>query len=92
MEPVQAFIIALIKFLDLYIWVLIARLLLSWFPNINWYEQPWRTLSMLTDPLLAPFRRLIPPLGGIDFSPIVLFIVIQLLQQALAMVAANSLY
>lgn len=85
MDPLQAFLIALYRFLDLYVWILIARILLTWLPNINWYNQPWRTLSQLTDPVMAPFRRLIPPLGGIDFSPIVLFITIQLLQMALAM-------
>jgi YggT family protein len=61
--------------------ILLARILLTWLPNINWHQQPFLFLKSVTDPVLEPFRRLIPPLGGIDFSPMVLFFVLGLLQQ-----------
>jgi len=54
--------------------VLIIRILLTWFPNISWYNQPFSTLSQLTDPYLNLFRSIIPPLGGIDISILAIFL------------------
>lgn len=68
----------LATFLQIYIVLMIVRVLLSWFPNINWYDPPFSILSQLTDPYLNLFRSLIPPLGGIDFSPIIAFFVLQI--------------
>ncbi len=51
--------------------------LLSWFPNIRWYDQPFRTLDQLVQPIVMPFRRFIPPISGIDLSPMVAIIVLQ---------------
>lgn len=79
----QDLLIALYHAVEIYSYVLIARILCSWLPNVDWYKQPFRLLNVLTEPILAPFRRLIPPLGGIDFSPMVLFFALNLLQNAL---------
>jgi len=63
------------------IWlILILRILLSWFPNIDWWKQPFKFLHDASEPILAPFRKLIPPVGGLDLSPIVAFLFIQILQ------------
>jgi YggT family protein len=70
---------ALANFLQIYLILLIIRILLSWFPNINWMQFPFSILSQLTDPYLQIFRRFIPPLGGIDFSPILGFFLLQFL-------------
>ncbi len=43
-----------------------------------------RALNIITEPLYRPIRRILPDLGGIDFSPMVLIIVIQILQRLLA--------
>lgn len=64
-------------FLNIYMLLMFARILLSWFPNINWYEPPFSVLSQLTDPYLNLFRSFIPAVGGIDFSPIVAIFVLQ---------------
>ena len=64
-------------FLQIYVALMIIRVLLSWFPNINWYDPPFSILSQLTDPYLNLFRSIIPPLGGIDFSPMIAFFVLQ---------------
>ena len=64
-------------FLQIYVALMIFRVLLSWFPNINWYDPPFSILSQLTDPYLNLFRSIIPPLGGIDFSPMIAFFVLQ---------------
>jgi Predicted integral membrane protein len=61
-------------FLQIYVALMIIRVLLSWFPNINWYDPPFSILSQLTDPYLNLFRSIIPPLGGIDFSPMIAFL------------------
>ncbi len=65
------------SFLQIYFVLMIIRVLLSWFPNINWYDPPFSILSQLTDPYLNLFRSIIPPLGGIDFSPLIAFFVLQ---------------
>lgn len=58
-------------------WILIIRALLSWVSQGN---SPIEYLMVqLTEPLLAPIRRVIPPLGGLDLSMLVFFIVLQLL-------------
>lgn len=82
---------ALITFIGLYKMILIARILLTWLPAINWYNQPFRFLAAVTDPVMAPFRRLIPPIGGIDFSPILLFFALELLQKALITFASPGI-
>lgn len=76
-------ILILISVLNIYKLILIARILLTWLPNINWYNQPFKFMRDITDPVMAPFSRLIPSVGGIDFSPILLFFVLDILQRAL---------
>jgi len=68
--------------LQVYFLVLIGRIILSWFP-----VQPGTTMASiasilfeLTEPVLGPLRRVIPPLGMFDLSPLVAFIGIQILQ------------
>ncbi|QLE57631.1 YggT family protein [Nostoc sp. TCL26-01] len=71
-------ITTLVTFITIYSYLLIIRVLLTWFPNINWYNQPFSALSQITDPYLNLFRSIIPPLGGMDFSPILAFLVLTL--------------
>jgi YggT family protein len=62
-----------------YGWMLLARIIITWV-RVNSYS-PWvQLLVRLTDPFLNPFRALIPPLGGIDFSPIIAFFVLNMLR------------
>ncbi len=52
----------------LYILMILARIILSWFPK--WQNSPIvRFIAAATDPYLNLFRSFIPPIGGIDFSP-----------------------
>lgn len=60
--------------------VLIVRILLSWFPNIDWHKQPFKLLYSVTEPILAMFRSIIPPIGGLDLSPIVAFLFLGMLR------------
>jgi YggT family protein len=76
-------LLILIKLIGFYKLILLGRILLTWLPNINWYNQPFKFIRDITDPVLAPFSRLIPTIGGIDFSPMLLFFVLQLLERGL---------
>jgi YggT family protein len=77
-------ITTLSTFIQIYSTLLIIRVLLTWFPSINWYNQPFAALSQITDPYLNLFRSIIPPLGGIDFSPILAFLLLNLLSSLLS--------
>ena len=69
--------------LQLYIWLLIAQAVLSWliaFNVVNTRNQfvamVWDFLYRITEPALGPIRRLLPNLGGIDISPVILILLI----------------
>ena len=65
--------------------LLFVRVLLTWFPNVDWMRQPWSILRQITDPYLNLFRNLIPPImGQIDFTPILGFMVLQFLAKVLS--------
>lgn len=70
-------------FLSIYLVLLFIRILLSWFPNVNWFDPPFSIIAQLTDPYLNIFRSIIPPLGGIDFSAILAIILLQVVQSIL---------
>ncbi|PHM07034.1 YggT family protein [Nostoc sp. 'Peltigera malacea cyanobiont' DB3992] len=82
-------ITTLITFVSFYSYLLIIRVLLTWFPTINWYNQPFAALAQITDPYLNLFRSIIPPLGGMDFSPILAFLALNLLSGLLSAIPAN---
>ena len=69
--------------LGIYIVVLLVRVLLSWFPNLDWSNPVLSSVSAITDPYLNVFRGLIPPLGGLDLSAIIAFLALQLIQSLL---------
>jgi YggT family protein len=78
--------------LDLYKYVIIASAVMSWliaFNVVNIRNEVvrsiWNTIVALTEPLLAPIRRYMPNTGGIDLSPVVLFLIILLIEQILAL-------
>ncbi len=58
---------------------IIARALVSWLP-IDRYNPLIRVLDQITEPILAPLRRVVPPLGMMDITPIVALILLQILQ------------
>ncbi len=66
---------------QIYVLILVARALLSWFPyRADSPLNPARRLVFtLTEPVLAPFRRIIPPVGMIDLSFLVAFIVVEVI-------------
>lgn len=64
--------VQLVNFL-VFIWCV-----LTWVPNIRWYEQPFKTLDQIVQPIIAPFRKFIPPIGPVDISAMVAVITLQL--------------
>jgi len=72
---------------DLIIWIIIAQVIVSWLLAFNILNMSNRFVAMIanalyqvTDPLLRPIRRFIPTFGGLDISPIVLFLAIQFIR------------
>ncbi|WP_013325223.1 YggT family protein [Gloeothece verrucosa] len=80
----------LLRFLQIYSLVLIVRILLTWFQGADWAYQIMSFLSPITDPYLNIFRSFIPPLGGIDFSPILAIFLLQILQSLVESFAYGS--
>ena len=69
--------------ISIYTLVLLVRVLLSWFPNLDWSNPILTSVSSITDPYLNAFRGLIPPLGGLDLSAILAFLTLRLVQELL---------
>ncbi len=71
---------AVAKLFELYFLLIIVRCFLSFFPRVDIYKQPVKFIREITDPYLDIFRRFIPPVNGLDFSPIVAVIALQIIQ------------
>ena len=82
--------------LQLYIFVIFAMVIMSWLIGFNvinrhnrFVDMVWRTLIALTEPFLRPIRNLMPSLGGLDLSPLVLLFAIFFLRQMNWWIAAR---
>ena len=76
--------------LQIYIWLLIAAAVLSWLVAFNVVNTRNQVVAMLgeflyriTEPLLRPIRSMMPNLGGIDVSPVILILLILLLENVI---------
>ena len=74
------------RLLQLFSFVLLLRVVISWFPpsssgGVLATIQLW--LYKLTEPVLGPVRRALPPMGGLDLSPMLVLILLQVLGSAL---------
>jgi YggT family protein len=74
--------------LQLYSFVILARVLMSWV-QIDPYSPLARTIFNLTEPVLQPIRNLLPPASGLDFSPMIAIILLQVLGQFLITLLAS---
>lgn len=89
------FIITLLLLaLEIYLWLIIFTVIVSWlvaFGVLNtrnrWVYKMCELLNRLTNPLVQRVRRVVPPLGGIDISPVVIILGIYLLQYLLRQLA-----
>lgn len=72
---------SVVYFFQATFFILIISCFLTWIPNINWYNQPFRFLGEFSNFFFSPFRKIIPPIYGIDFSPIIAFIALSILEK-----------
>ena len=77
-SKINYFISTLIYFYSI---LIVLRIFMSWIPNINWEVQPIKFIRIITDAYLDIFRKFVPPLGGLDFSPIVALLVLSFIQE-----------
>ena len=87
MEPI---LLLLYRVIDIYFYILIINIILSWLIAFNVVNTQNRLVvtilyatNRLTDPLLNPVRRILPNLGGIDISPIILVLCLLFIQEYL---------
>ena len=85
MQAVFSNILAVLsQTLFIYSYILILRVLLTWFPNLDWSNPVLSNISAITDPYLNLFRGIIPAIGGLDISPILAFVVLNFTESALS--------
>ena len=84
LNPIAFLILQVISF---YEWVVIAAVIVSWLTTFNvinsqnnFVRSLLRALYALTEPVFRPIRRILPPMGGLDLSPIIVFLIIWFLQ------------
>jgi len=82
------FIWLILEIVSIYRYVLIGTIILSWLLALdilnyrnNFVRQADEILHRLTDPVLEPIRRILPALGGFDFSPIVFFLILGFIER-----------
>ncbi len=82
-----AFLTLVSTVISIYVWLLIAQAVLSWlvaFGIVNRYNRVVATIGdflwRVTEPLLRPIRRVLPDLGGIDISPVILILLLWFLR------------
>ena len=85
---INPFIWLVLTFIDLYMWIVIIGVVLSWLVAFNVVNTTNRFIFMVgdfthraTEPALGPIRRYVPNLGGMDVSPMVLIILLMFLQR-----------
>lgn len=70
--------------ITVYMAIIFIRVLSSWLPAEHRANEFYRFLHAITEPILAPLSRIIPPVGGLDFSPLVALLLLQVLKMVIA--------
>ena len=85
MQMLQIIGISLIKLLDIITWLIVIQCLMSWFPGAR-YSKVYEIISMFTEPLVGPIRNILFKYIDIpiDFSPIIAFFAISMIQKLIA--------
>jgi YggT family protein len=85
--------------LSLYIWIVIAMAIFSWLIAFNVVNTRNQAVAMIgdflyriTDPALRPIRNILPNLGGIDISPVILFLIIIFIQKVIEIYILPNVY
>ena len=85
---IYALLSTLSLILNLVWWVFLIMIIMSWLISFNvintrnqFVANVWRIINQITDPILRPIRRIIPPLGGLDLSPLIVLIALWFLER-----------
>lgn len=83
--------------ISIFLFILLINIVLSWLINFDvidrrnsFVQTLYRATGALTEPVLAPIRRMLPPLGGMDLSPMVLGLGLYFARDLIAMVLINT--
>ena len=76
---------------QIFSFLLLIRVLLTWFPSIDWNNGALSALCSLTDPYLNIFRGIIPPIGGFDISSLLAFLLLNVIQNLITNLQYASL-
>lgn len=69
--------------INLFNFVMIVRIILTWYPQTDLAKVPWIYIAVPTEPLLRATRKVVPPVGGVDISPIVWFAIMSFVHEIL---------
>lgn len=72
------FILFLVSLLQFYNFLMLAWVLMSWVPDLR-FSKAYRFLDKIILPYIEPFRKIVPPINGIDISPILAFFAINIM-------------
>jgi len=74
-----------------YGWLIIAYVLMSWFPISGVFADLYQVLGSVVEPYIGVFRRIVPPIGAIDITPIIALLVLQFVIVPLLVTLAGAL-
>lgn len=60
--------------------LIVVRAIFSWIPSVDYGHPAIRIIMRVTDPILEPIRRIMPPVGGFDLSPVIAIVLLQLVR------------
>jgi YggT family protein len=83
LAPLPLFHLALGLLLAAWTLCFIVRIVLTWYPQVDWHSGVWAVVAWPTEPLLVPTRRLVAPIGGVDVTPVIWVGLISLLRELL---------
>jgi YggT family protein len=82
-ENIQLLNIAVSLVLVVMTFLFIIRIVLTWYPQVESNKLPFSIAIVPTEPFLAPSRKIIPPIGGVDITPIVWVGIVSLIREVL---------
>lgn len=72
MSAADLTVLLLSLLLGLFIFLFICRIVLTWYPQADLNRFPFNLVAVPTEPFLIPARKIVPPMGGVDITPIIL--------------------
>lgn len=70
--------------------LIVVRAIFSWIPSVDYGHPVIRVITRVTDPILEPIRRIMPPVGGFDLSPVIAILLLQLVGRLLIQVLLSA--